>query len=111
MRFARVAAIFGGVLLAAALAGEARAVDIGLAVDTGFAVDTGLKATVSVGAAKAGHLAPLDDLDKLRAQGPGEEGEPSAKVREASGPILLIFLLQQNRFADGIDVLQPITGR
>ncbi len=101
MRFARVAAIFGGVLLAAALVGEATA------VDTGLAVDIGLKATVSAEAAGVGHLAPLDDLDKLRAQGPGEEGEPSAKVREAIGPILLIFLLQQNRFSDGINILPP----
>lgn len=99
MKFTRVTAIFGGILLAAALAGEASA------------VDTDFKETFRTEAGHTSLLAPLDDLGKLRARGPRDEGEASPRVREAIGPILLIFLLRQNRFADGIDVLQPITAR
>ncbi len=99
MRFARITAIFGGILLAAALAGEASAAD----GDFNEAFHTRT--------ADASVIAPLEDLEKLRARGPGEEREPSPRVREAIGPILLIFLLQQNRFSDGLDILQPVAGR
>jgi hypothetical protein len=99
MRFARITAIFGGILLAAALAGEASA------------ADGDFKEAFHTRTADASPLAPLQDLEKLRARGPGEEREPSPRVREAIGPILLIFLLQQNRFSDGLDILQPVSPR
>ena len=99
MRFARVTAIFGGLLLAAALAGQATA------------VDANYTESFRAKAGDASLIAPLDDLRKLRARGPKEVGEASPRVREAIGPILLIFLLQQSRFADGVDILQPITPR
>lgn len=99
MRFARISAIFGGILLATALAGAVNA------------ADADFKETFHAKAGNTYLIAPLDDLDKLRARGPRDEGETSPRVREAIGPILLIFLLQQNRFSDGLDVLQPITTR
>ena len=99
MRFARITAIIGGILLAAALVGGATA------------AETDFKETFRAKAGDASLIAPLDDLHKLRARGPQDEGEASPRVREAIGPILLIFLLQQNRFADGIDILQPIAAR
>jgi hypothetical protein len=102
MKFARITAVFGGILLAAALAGPAAA------------AETGVKGTSQILTGEAGAVgsnAALVDLDKLRARGPGKEGEASTRTREAVGPILLIFLLQQNRFSDGLDVLQPVTAR
>ena len=99
MRFARVTAIFGAILLAAALAGEAAA------------GDADFKETLHAKAGDTSLVAPLDDLDKLRARGSQDVEQVSPRVREAIGPILLIFLLQQNRFSDGLDILQPITPR
>lgn len=99
MRFARITAIFGGILLAAALAGEASA------------ADGDFKEAFHTRTADASLIAPLEDLEKLRARGPGEERDSSPRVREAIGPILLIFLLQQNRFSDGLDILQPVSPR
>lgn len=99
MRFARIAAIFGGILLAAVLVGETTV------------AGTDHKETFRAEAVDAGAIGPLGDLDKLRARGPRDEGAASPRVREAIGPILLIFLLQQNRFSDGIDILQPVAGR
>ncbi len=55
---------------------------------------------------------PVGDLDKLRARGAfSEESEPRERVRQALGPILLIYLLQQNRFSDGGNILQPVEAR
>ncbi len=99
MRFARVTAIIGGILLAAALAGGATA------------AETDFKETFRAKAGDASLIAPSDVLHKLQARGPRDEDEASPRMREAIGPILLIFLLQQNRFSDGLDVLQPITAR
>ncbi len=99
MKLARVTAIFGGILLAAALSGGAVAADPGF--KEAFLTETG----------QASQIAPLEDLDKLRARGSQDEAKTSPRVREAIGPILLIFLLQQNRFADGLDIQQPVTAR
>lgn len=102
MKFTRITAVFGGLLLAAALAGPATA------------ADTGLKNTLHTEALEAGpvgHDAAIVDLHKLRARGPGKDGGASVRTREAVGPILLIFLLRQNRFADGLDILQPVVTR
>ncbi len=99
MRFARISAIFGGVLLAVALAGPAAA------------VDADFTETLHAKAGDTSLVVPLDDLDKLRARGPQDVEQVSPRMREAIGPILLIFLLQQNRFSDGLDILQPITPR
>ncbi|MCH8181935.1 MAG: hypothetical protein IID55_02005 [Proteobacteria bacterium] len=101
MRFARVTATFGGILLAAALAGEATAAESDLE-------DT--RPALIEDASPIGSSAALVDLDKLRARGTGDS-ESTSRAREAIGPILLIFLLRQNRFADGIDILQPVTTR
>ena len=55
---------------------------------------------------------PLGDLDKLKAGGANSEKfEPRDAVRQALGPILLIYLLQQNRFSDGGNILQPVEAR
>ncbi len=99
MKFTRVTGILGGILLAVALAGGASA------------ADTDFKETFRIAAGDASPIAPLDDLEKLRARGPRDEGEASTRVREAAGPILLIFLLRQNRFADGINIQQPVIVR
>ncbi len=99
MRFAKIATVFGGILLAGALAGEAAA------------ADTDPKEIFATEALDGSAICPLGDLNKLRARGPREGNEASPPVREAIGPILLIFLLQQNRFSDGLDILQPVTGR
>ncbi len=104
MKFARVTAIFGGILLAAALSGGAIAADTGF--KEAFLTETGLTET-----GQASQIAPLEDLDKLRARGSQDEAKTSPRVREAIGPILLIFLLQQNRFADGLDIQQPVIAR
>lgn len=102
MKFARITAVFGGVLLAAALASGASAADDGpkdtLLVQNGEASPVGSNA------------APIE-LDKLRARGPANGEEASSRTRESIGPILLIMLLQRNRFSDGLDVLQPVTTR
>ncbi len=61
--------------------------------------------------AGAAEIAPLEDLDKLRARGPQREPESSTQVREAIRPILLIFLLRQNRLNGGVDILRPVVAR
>lgn len=109
MKLARVTAIFGGILLAAALSGGANAADPGF--KEAFLTETGLTETGLTETGQASQIAPLEDLDKLRARGSQDEAEKSPRGREAIGPILLIFLLQQNRFADGLDIQQPVTAR
>ena len=61
--------------------------------------------------AGAADIAPLEDLDKLRARGPQDELESSSQVREAIRPLLLIFLLRQNRLNEGADILRPVVAR
>ena len=86
------------------MAGEATAADSDPA-------DTDPKVIFGTEAPDASAIRPLGDLDKLRARGSRDGSAASSRTREAIGPILLIFLLQQNRFADGLDILQPVTGR
>ena len=101
MRCARVTAIFGGILLAAALAGEATAAE-------GDLEDT--RPALIEDAGPIGSSVALVDLDKLRARGTGDS-ESTSRAREAIGPILRIFLLRQDRFADGIELRPPIAIR
>ena len=99
MKFGWITALSGAILLAAALAGPAAAVEI----------DSRKNIGVAALGASAGQ--PIGDLGKLRARGAGEQEARSARTREAIGPMLLIILLQQNRFSGGIDILQPVTAR
>lgn len=111
MRFARVTAIFGGILLAATLAGEASAAEGGLKETRQALAGEALNdQDLILEAGPIGSSAALVDLDKLRARGTADSGDGTPRAREAIGPILLLFLLRQNRFADGIDILQPASA-
>ena len=99
MRKSGITAVIGGVLLAAGIA-------------VGALASEQEPDPINLGYLNTGTLGVVGDLDEVRARGADpEQAEPREQVRQALGPILLIYLLQRNRFSDGGNILQPIVTR
>ncbi len=94
MNILRIAAVLGAPLLAAALATST------------FAGDPEIKEPLGAEPLAAITDGPLGGSDKFRIR----RADPSevAQAPDKLAPVLLIYLLQQSRFSDGVNLLQPI---
>ncbi len=97
MSILRIAAALGAPLLVAALATRT------------FAGDPEIKKPFGAEPLAAVNDGPLGDGDKFRTRGAApSEVRRFARAGDKLAPVLLIYLLQQSRFSDGVNLLQPI---
>ncbi len=97
MSILRIAAVLGAPLLAAALATST------------FAGEPEIKELLGAEPLAAITDGPLGGGDKFRTRGADpSEVRRFARAGDKLAPVLLIYLLQQSRFSDGVNLLQPI---